>query len=53
MIDYNKRFKLRDLKRAIKRSKDSSPGPDDIHYGVLKNLPNETLNFTRIDLETF
>ena len=40
---YNKRFKLRDLKRSIKKSKDSTPGPDNVHYRILKNLPNETL----------
>ena len=40
---YNKKFKLRDLKRSIKRAKLSSPGPDEIHYLILKNLPNETL----------
>ena len=44
-FDYNKRFKLRDLKRSIKRSKDSTPGPDNIHYRLLKNLPNDTLTF--------
>ena len=40
---YNKKFKLRDLKRSIKRAKDSAPGPDQVHYLILKNLPNETL----------
>ena len=40
---YNKRFKLRDLKRSIKRAKNSAPGPDQIHYLILKNLPNECL----------
>ena len=40
---YNKRFKLRDLKRSIKRAKISSPGPDEIHYLILKNLPDQTL----------
>ena len=42
-LPYNKRFRLRDLKRAIKKSKDTSPGPDTIHYKLLKNLPDETL----------
>ena len=40
---YNKKFRLRDLKRAIKRSKDTSPGPDSVHYKLLKNLPDESL----------
>ena len=43
-LPYNKRFKLRDLKRAIKKSKDTTPGPDNIHYKILKNLPTEILN---------
>ena len=42
---YNKKFSLRDLKRSIKRSNDSSPGVDQIHYQILKHLPNETLKF--------
>ena len=41
---YNKKFKLRDLKRAIKRSKDSTPGGDHIHYQLLKHLPDSSLN---------
>ena len=41
--NHNKRFKLRDLKRSLKKYKDSTPGPDGIHYRILKNLPNETL----------
>ena len=40
---YNKPFKLRDLKRSIKKSKDSTPGPDGIHYRLLKNLPDSSL----------
>ena len=40
---YNKIFRLRDLKRSIKKSKDTSPGPDGIHYKILKNLPDSTL----------
>ena len=42
-LSYNKRFKLRDLKRSIKKSKDTTPGPDNIHYKLLKHLPDETL----------
>lgn len=40
---YNKIFKLRDLKRAIKRSKNTAPGPDNIPYEVLRHLPDQTL----------
>ena len=42
-LPYNRKFKLRDLKRSLKKSKDSSPGPDGIHYKILKNLPTDTL----------
>ena len=41
---YNKKFKLRDLKRAIKKSKDSTPGADHIQYQLLKHLPDSSLN---------
>ena len=40
---YNKKFSLRDLKRALKKSNDSSPGSDQIHYQILKHLPDDTL----------
>ena len=41
--NYNKNFKLRDLKRAIKKSNNSTPGPDQIHYEILRHLPDITL----------
>ena len=31
------------MKRSLKKSKDSTPGPDNIHYRILKNLPKDTL----------
>ena len=40
---YNKYFKLRDLKRAIKKAKNTAPGPDNIPYEVLRHLPEQTL----------
>ena len=42
-LRYNKVFKLRDLKRSLKRAHDSAPGPDQIHYQILKHLPDETM----------
>ena len=42
-LNYNRPFKLRDLKRAIKRAKLTASGPDQIHYAILKHLPDETL----------
>ena len=40
---YNKRFRLRDLRRAILKAKPRAPGPDDIHNVLLKHLPEESL----------
>jgi ribonuclease HI len=40
---YNKRFRLKDLKRALRKSKNTAPGPDKIHYEFLRNLPTECL----------
>ena len=31
-LNYNKKFTLRDLKRSLQKSKNTSPGPDSIHY---------------------
>ena len=42
-LKYNAPFRLKDLKRAIKKGKDTSPGPDGIPYKLLKLLPDETL----------
>ena len=49
-LPYNRRFRLRDLKRSIKKAKDTSPGPDGIHYRILKNLPDITLKILLICL---
>ena len=35
---------MRDLKWSLKKSNNSSPGPDQIHYGILRHLPIETLH---------
>ena len=35
---------MRDLKRSLKKSNNSSPGPDQIHYEILRHLPIETLH---------
>ena len=40
---YNRKFKLRDLKRSIKRAKNTAAGPDQVHYELLKHLPDECL----------
>ena len=41
---YNKKFTMRGLKRSLKKSNNSSPGPDQIHYEILRHLPIETLH---------
>ena len=37
--DYNNPFKLSELTEAIKISNDTATGPDEIHYQMLKHLP--------------
>ena len=36
---YNRPFTIRELNHALSSTKDSSPGPDGIHYQMIKNLP--------------
>ena len=43
-LRYDKKFTMRDLKRSLKKSNNSSPGPDQIHYEILRHLPIETLH---------
>ena len=43
-LRYNKKFTMRDLKRSLKKSNNSSPGPYQIHYEILRHLPIETLH---------
>ena len=43
-LRYNKKFTMRDLKRSLKKSNNSSPGPDQIIYEILRHLPIETLH---------
>ena len=38
---YNLRFKLSELKHSLDKSKDTTEGPDDIHYQILKHLPSD------------
>ena len=40
---YNRKFRLKDLKRNIKKAKDSAYGADQVHYQFLKHLPDECL----------
>ena len=47
---YNQPFSLSELKDALSKAHDSSPGPDDIHYQFLKHLPDTSLS---VRLKTF
>ena len=40
---YNKDFNLDELVEAIRLSHDSATGPDEIHYQMLKHLPENSL----------
>ena len=41
---YNSKFSLTELSDALSKAHDSSPGPDDIHYQLLKHLPSSSLS---------
>ena len=41
---YNQPFSLSELKDALSKAHDSSPGPDDIHYQFLKHVPDTSLS---------
>lgn len=40
---YNSRFTMLELQQSLKASHDTTAGQDDIHYQLLKHLPNSTL----------
>ena len=40
---YNKPFSMDELRDALRRVHDTSAGPDEIHYQLLKYLPNASL----------
>ena len=41
--EYNQKFSLFELESALNRSPDTSPGPDEVHYQLLKHLPKAAL----------
>ena len=41
---YNSLFSIDELSKAITKSSDSAVGPDDIHYQMLKHLPESALS---------
>ena len=40
---YNSPFTLKELRSALDKAHNTCPGPDDIHYQILKHLPTTTL----------
>ena len=40
---YNRPFSLEELQDALRRAHDTSAGPDEIHYQLLKHLPDVSL----------
>ena len=40
---YNRSFSLEELQDALRRAHDTSSGPDEIHYQLLKHLPDASL----------
>ena len=38
-LQYNKKITLKELRSSLRKSKNTSPGPDNIHYELLKHLP--------------
>ena len=40
---YNKPLSMEELRHALRRAHDTSAGPDEIHYQLLKHLPDASL----------
>ena len=40
---YNEFFTMTELKEALRRASDTAIGPDEIHYQLLKHLPEDTI----------
>ena len=40
---YNKPFSMEELRDALRRAHDTSAGPDEIHYQLLKHVPDASL----------
>ena len=42
--NYNKPFSIEELKTSLSKAHDTACGPDNIHYQLLKHLPDSSLN---------
>jgi potassium voltage-gated channel Eag-related subfamily H protein 8 len=43
--EYNRQFSLDELRKLLDKAHDTACGPDNIHYQLLKHLPESTLKF--------
>jgi potassium voltage-gated channel Eag-related subfamily H protein 8 len=43
--EYNRPFSLDELRKSLDKAHDTACGPDDIHYQLLKHLPDKTVYF--------
>ena len=43
MEEYNRPFSLDELRKSLHKAHDTACGPDDIHYQLLKHLPESAL----------
>jgi len=43
--NYNKPITIDELKQSLRKAHDSAAGPDDVHYQLLKHLPDTSLLF--------
>jgi potassium voltage-gated channel Eag-related subfamily H protein 8 len=41
--EYNRPFSLDELRKSLDKAHDTACGPDDIHYQLLKHLPESAL----------
>ena len=41
--EYNRQFSLDELRKSLGKAHDTACGPDDIHYQLLKHLPESAL----------
>lgn len=40
---YNKPITIEELRQSLQKAHDTSAGPDDVHYQLLKHLPDSSL----------
>jgi hypothetical protein len=51
--EYNRPFSLDELRKSLDKAHDTACGPDDIHYQLLKHLPESALQVLLDLISTF